>query len=145
MKYQDKIYAVIDTNVLVSSYFSKDGSSNPSLIVKSIFQNKIVPVFNDEIINEYRNVLYRAKFQFSAELIENLLDTIIQLGIKIEHGKQTDEYFPDPKDIVFYEVKMAVDDSYLVTGNIKHFPKEPLVVTPVQMLNILKEKGLLPS
>ena len=50
--------------------------------------------------------------------------------------------FPDKEDVVFYEVKMAVEDSYLVTGNIKHFPKDPLVVTPAQMVAILKEKGI---
>lgn len=40
-------------------------------------------------------------------------------------------------DIVFYEVKMTVDDSYLVTGNIKHFPTTPLVVTPAQLVEII--------
>lgn len=143
MKSPDRIFAVIDTNVLVSSYFSKDGTSNPSIVIKSIFQNKLIPVYNEEIINEYRDVLYRAKFQFSAHLIESLLETIIRLGVNIESHKSTNEYFVDPKDIVFYEVKMAVDGSYLVTGNIKHFPKKPFVVTPAQMVEILKVKGLL--
>jgi len=32
---------------------------------------------------------------------------------------------------------MAVDDSYLVTGNIKHFPKISKVVTPAEMVAIL--------
>ena len=50
--------------------------------------------------------------------------------------------FPDPDDIVFYEVKMSVDDAYLITGNIKHFPKNPLVVTPLQMVEVLRRKGL---
>ncbi|MBR4593251.1 MAG: hypothetical protein IKO33_01555 [Bacteroidaceae bacterium] len=44
---------------------------------------------------------------------------------------------PDPKDIVFLEVSMAVDGSYLVTGNIKHFPKISKVVTPAEMVAIL--------
>ena len=30
--------------------------------------------------------------------------------------------FPDLKDIVFYEVALSKEDSYLITGNIKHFP-----------------------
>ena len=45
--------------------------------------------------------------------------------------------FPDPKDIVFYEVAMYKDVAYLVTGNIKHFPKKPFVVTPAEMVEIL--------
>ena len=43
----------------------------------------------------------------------------------------------DPKDVVFYEVAMSKDDSYLVTGNIKHFPAVRRVVTPNEMLEIL--------
>lgn len=32
------------------------------------------------------------------------------------------------------------EEAYLVTGNIKHFPDEPFIVTPRQMLDIfLKE------
>ena len=53
--------------------------------------------------------------------------------------------FPDPKDTVFYEVVMEqrkTDDAYLVTGNLKHFPVKPFVVTPRQMLDlILSEKS----
>ena len=48
---------------------------------------------------------------------------------------------PDPKDIVFYEVALSVEASYLVTGNIKHFPKKPFVVTPAEMLQIIHEKN----
>ena len=51
-----------------------------------------------------------------------------------------DEAFPDPKDIVFYEVKMSKEDAYLVTGNIKHFPKNPFVVTPKEMVEIIDSK-----
>ena len=31
----------------------------------------------------------------------------------------------DPKDVVFYEVTLSVDETYLITGNIKHFPVKP--------------------
>ena len=43
------------------------------------------------------------------------------------------------KDIVFYEVALSVEDSFLITGNIKHFPKKPFVVTPTEMLQIIHE------
>lgn len=45
--------------------------------------------------------------------------------------------FIDPKDVVFYEVAMSKDNSYLVTGNTKHFPAVRRVVTPNEMLEIL--------
>lgn len=43
----------------------------------------------------------------------------------------------DPKDVVFYEVAMSKDNSYLVTGSTKHFPAVRRVVTPNEMLEIL--------
>lgn len=49
-----------------------------------------------------------------------------------------EEEFPDPKDAVFYEVALSKDDAYLITGNTKHFPRTPIVVTPAEMLEILK-------
>ena len=49
-----------------------------------------------------------------------------------------DKEFPNPKDIVFYEVALSKEGSFLVTGNTKHFPKVPIVVTPAEFLDILK-------
>ena len=30
------------------------------------------------------------------------------------------------------------DDGYVVTGNTKHFPKSPIVVTPAEMMQIVQ-------
>ncbi|MGN0363348.1 MAG: hypothetical protein ACI4ET_10960 [Bilifractor sp.] len=35
--------------------------------------------------------------------------------------------------------KSRDEDTYLVTGNIKHFPSKPFVVTPRQMLDLILE------
>ena len=54
-----------------------------------------------------------------------------------------DYKLPDPKDVVFYAIvmeKRKEEDTYLVTGNIKHFPKVSFVVTPKEMLDIILEK-----
>ena len=53
---------------------------------------------------------------------------------------KADVSLPDPDDIVFYEVKMSKEDAYLVTGNLKHFPNTPFVVTPKEMIEILAGK-----
>lgn len=44
---------------------------------------------------------------------------------------------PDEDDRVFYEVCLSKEDSFLVTGNLKHFPKEPQVITAAEMMEIL--------
>ena len=139
----DKIYAVIDTNVIVSAFYSKDGLSNPAVVINNVLTNNIIPLYNDEIIIEYEEVLSRSKFNFPPDVVSKFISNIKMLGRSVTHKKSIEEDFPDPDDIVFYEVRMSVDDSYLVTGNQKHFPVKPFVVTPTQMVEILKERKLI--
>lgn len=40
---------------------------------------------------------------------------------------------------VFYEIALSKEGSFLVTGNQKHFPISPIVVTPAEMLQILQK------
>ena len=139
---ENKIYAIIDTNVIVSAYYSNK-ISNPAIIIASLLEGKIIPLFNKEIIDEYKDVLSRSKFNFSPKIIADFLTAFLSHGLEMKGEKVHGFDFPDPKDVVFYEVKMSKDDAYLVTGNIKHFPKEPTVVTPAEMVRILKDQGLL--
>ena len=37
---------------------------------------------------------------------------------------------------------MSKEDAYLVTGNKKHFPNKPIVVTPAEMIELLNEHGM---
>ena len=142
MKDGHKIYAVIDTNVLVSALFSSLENSNPGIVINQVLEGNITPLVNASILQEYREVLSRPKFNFPESLISALYDAFHELGMDTETEQLDSSLFPDKDDVVFYEVKMAVEDSYLVTGNIKHFPKDPLIVTPAQMVAILKEKGI---
>lgn len=130
------IYAVIDTNVIVSALFTRNTEAATVKVLDAMLQGKIVPLFNDDIIAEYSDVLHRSKFHFTPSLVRAYIDRICNLGIRSERAISS-EHFPDPKDIVFYEVALSKDDAYLVTGNIKHFPKKPIVVTPAEMLEIL--------
>lgn len=133
-----KIYAVIDTNVIISALLSRHQDSATVKILDYLYDRTIVPVYNDEILNEYAAVLKRAKFNFPDNVIKATLETIKKGGLKSDRFA-SDEQLPDPKDIVFYEVVLSVDDSFLITGNIKHFPKKPFVVTPAEMLRIINE------
>ena len=139
----DKIYAVIDTNVIVSAFYSRDGLSNPALVIENVLLNKIIPLYNRDIILEYEEVLSRSKFHFPTEIIKRFITTIKTQGIEVCPSEVIEEDFPDPTDIIFYEVRMSVDDSYLVTGNLRHFPKKPFVVTPAEMVEILRVRKLI--
>jgi putative PIN family toxin of toxin-antitoxin system len=136
------IKAVIDTNVIVSAYITKNLEAATSKVWEAVLQCKLTPIYNDEILSEYSEVLHREKFGIPEHLIKWALDTIVSNGVRGERIL-SDEFFPDPKDVVFYEVALSKEDAYLVTGNIKHFPMNPIVVTPAEMLEILQREGIL--
>ena len=136
------IKAVIDTNVIVSAYITKNLEAATSKVWEAVLQCKLTPIYNDEILSEYSEVLHREKFGIPEHLIKWALDKIVANGVRGERIL-SDEFFPDPKDVVFYEVALSKEDAYLVTGNIKHFPKKPIVVTPAEMLEILQREGVL--
>ena len=133
-----KCYAVIDTNVLVSALLKWD--SIPGQVVQQTYAHKIIPVFNDSILQEYEEVLSREKFHFPKETVEFLLSRLKAIGESMTTVESLVGNFPDPKDVVFFEVTMEknkTDDAFLVTENLKHFPKHSKVVTPAEMLRIL--------
>lgn len=131
-------YAVIDTNVLVSALLSSNAASATVQVFKKTIMGEIIPLYSNIIMQEYREVLHRKKFNFSDEKIEFLLSFIEKYGVLINPNSSEIE-LPDMKDLPFYEVALEKQDdsSYLVTGNIKHFPKEPFIVTPRELLDIL--------
>lgn len=130
------VYAVIDTNVIVSSILSSHSDSATVLVRDNILDGKLIPLFNEEILAEYKDVLNRPKFKFPSSLVKAVLDAITSIGLYMDRT-ESGELFPDPKDAVFYEVALSKEDSYLVTGNTKLFPTSPIVVTPAEMLEIL--------
>ena len=131
-------YAVFDTNVIVSALLSNNPESPTTALLNLVIDGTIVPVFNQDIILEYREVLSREKFGFSAERIDAVIGAIL-CGISSDRTPAQWE-FPDEDDIVFYEVAMSVDEAYLVTGNIRHFPPVSMVVTPAEMMKIIYEQ-----
>lgn len=130
------IHAVIDTNVLVSAFISKKLDSSTAMVWKAVLAGVITPMYSEEILEEYSEVLHRKKFNIPDQLIKDALNYVIENGVRGERVL-SDDFFPDPKDVVFYEVALSKDGAYLVTGNTKHFPKKPIVVTPAEMLDIL--------
>ncbi len=133
------IYVVIDTNVFVSALFTRKPDSATTKVVEFVVTGKITPLYNNEIMAEYQDVLSRKHFHITEEERNTLFDNIRQYGIAAERVS-VDTLFIDESDRVFYEVTLSVEDSFLVTGNLKHFPVDTRVVTPAQMLQIIQEQ-----
>ena len=131
-----KVFAVFDTNILVSALISRRSDTALVLALETLLSGEVIPLYNDEILHEYDEVLHRDKFNLPESLVDATIGQIKKDGIASERI-HTEESFPDSTDIVFYEVALSKDDSFLVTGNIKHFPKNPIVVTPSEFLRLI--------
>lgn len=127
------IYAVIDTNVFVSAFITNNRQAATTLVFQHLLAGDITPLYNDEILTEYKEVLSRKKFHLSDETIDDFIGTIKECGIH-EDKTPFDEAMPDEDDRVFLEVSLSREDSFLVTGNLKHYPKLPKVVTPAELI-----------
>ena len=133
-----QFYAVFDTTILVSALMSTRQDSPTVRLLDYVIDQRIVLLYDDTILNEYNEVLHREKFHFDEERIQAVLN-LIKTGLQFAPTKST-EIFPDPDDRVFYEVALSKDGSYVVTGNLRHFPRKPIVVSPADMIRIIDDK-----
>lgn len=121
------IPVVLDTNVLVSSFWSADGV--PSKIVHLIPEGVFIPCYSNEILNEYENVLHRPVFNFTATQVKELLERFAKHGRVVSPVPSNVPFF-DEADRIFYDVAKAMD-ALLVTGNVRHYPKEAFIMPPL--------------
>jgi putative PIN family toxin of toxin-antitoxin system len=133
-------YAVIDTNVLVSALLSSHTDSATVKVVEKIFTSEVIPVFSKEILSEYHEVLKRKKIHFDEKTVVAFLQAYENIGVMVI-PEPSNEKLLDMKDLPFYEVVLSKqnDNAYLVTGNMKHFPKKPFIVTPNEFLEIIDQ------
>ena len=130
------VYAVYDTNVLVSALIAKSSDTAVVKALELLLSGEVIPMYNSDILSEYSEVLHRDKFNLPEYLIAKVLKYIETNGVASERINSGEDFI-DPDDAVFYEVALSKDDSFLVTGNARHFPKTPMVVTPIEFLDIL--------
>ena len=121
---------VIDTNILVSSVLSPNGS--PAQVMILISFKELQPFYCSEILNEYRRVLAYERLNISIQTQNKAIESIINLGILIEPPVSS-IHMPDEADRIFYDTAKA-SGAILITGNIKHFPHEPFIMTPAEFL-----------
>lgn len=134
--------AVIDTNVLVSGLI-KQGTP-PSEVVADLLAGVLVALYDERIIDEYREVLARTKFKIAPEKIANLLEFIVADGIEVLDAHFAGQ-IPDPDDQPFADVAFTGEADVLISGNTKDFPVQRTirVVTPRAWLDIKKSMRLL--
>jgi putative PIN family toxin of toxin-antitoxin system len=123
---------VIDTNILVSALLSPLG--NPAKIYRMFLTGELPLVFSEAIFEEYQDVLHRSRLSIPVNDAETVLAAVRQYGKKIEPPRGTNAMI-DEDDRIFYDTAKNAD-AYLITGNTKHYPKEPLILTAAAFLEL---------
>ena len=127
------IKVVLDTNIAVSSFLSEYG--NPTKIIDLFYDKKIAVYYNENIIEEYKDVLSRKEFKISPEKIGKFINAVRRIGVYLNPPESVIE-MPDESDRIFYDTAKSAG-AWLITGNIKHYPFEPFIITA----NIFFEKA----
>lgn len=120
---------VLDTNVLVSGLLSPGGP--PGRILDLVTSGRVLLLFDDRILAEYRDVLARPRLRIPPVEAAGILDLIERDGLLTVAAPLAAE-LPDPDDLPFLEVAVAGQVDALVTGNVRHFSPAPgLIEVPV--------------
>lgn len=132
-------YAVIDTNVFISALLSKNSDAATVKVMRAVFDGTIVPLYHNEILAEYHEVLHREKFHFKEKSIQMVLMAVKEFGIEV-YPHSTGVILADMDDLIFYEAALEWqnDNAYLVTGNQKHYPMKDFIVTPAEMIRVME-------
>lgn len=134
------IYVVIDTNVIVSALITKKPNAATTRVLELALIGEIVPLYDQDVLDEYLEVLTRKKFKLKEDSIQYIIKTITINGIDTLRTSFLED-MPDEDDRVFYELSLSEPDSLLITGNSKHFPRTPRVVSPSEFLRIIEDNN----
>ena len=112
--------AVIDTNVVFAGLANRKGAAFK--IVQRFFRGQFSWINSEETMNEYEGVLSlsqkvsRVSLYIFMQLLQNR-----SILVQIENSLQVCK---DPDDDKFLETAIVGDADFLVTKNLKHFPRK---------------------
>jgi putative PIN family toxin of toxin-antitoxin system len=129
---------VFDTNVVISAFINPHGK--PSQILKMALSRKVEMCYNSAILSEYESVMLRPKFSsvIDSNNICRFINLIRSIGISFDPLPGNIK-LPDESDRIFYDTARE-SGSILVSGNLKHFPKERFIMSPVDFLKLVEKK-----
>ncbi|GBR77552.1 putative PIN domain protein [Candidatus Termititenax dinenymphae] len=125
---------VLDTNVLVSALLNPSGL--PAAVLTLVLNGEFKLLYDNRILLEYTEVLWRPVFDFKPDTVTNLLEYVKTDGEFVSALPQKIKFI-DVTDKKFYEVYKSGGAEYLVTGNGKHYPQEKGIVTPRVFLELI--------
>ena len=134
---------VMDTNVLVSGMLTPFGVCGE--IVRMLTSSNITLCVDSRILFEYEDVLRRPRFQIEYNMIDLVME-YIESSSEAHNTTPLQKFLPDPDDNQFLEVAISANVDCLVTGNVKHFPRNSRcgvkVLSPREFLDVLKKRSI---
>jgi putative PIN family toxin of toxin-antitoxin system len=111
---------VLDTNIVVSAALKPEG------LQRSVFLLAITKparwYVSPPVFSEYRTVLSRRELRIRKGLRQQFLQ-LIKKHAHVVSPSRALQVTNDPGDNIFLECADAARADYLVTGNLRHFPK----------------------
>ncbi|MFY9855835.1 MAG: PIN domain-containing protein [Terracidiphilus sp.] len=130
--------AIFDTNVVVSAGLKPD-SKPAKLVMDWVLAGQVQLVTCPSVIAGYNEVASRSKFArygFPPAWLEQLIEE----SLRLPDPPPWTHAIPDAKDAIFLTLAHA-SGAWLVTGNLKHFPKPGrhgvTVLSPAEYLDHL--------
>jgi putative PIN family toxin of toxin-antitoxin system len=126
-------HVVIDTYILVAALWNQDGV--PAHIVRMVLTQQLTICYDYRIFEEYADVLRRQNLADIHDLLDGLKNGAISIA-----AKPADIAFSDETDRKFYEVAKECG-AILITGNGRHYPDEPFIMTARAFLAYLSSNS----
>jgi uncharacterized protein len=128
---------VIDTNVVISAALKPEGLQRTAFLL--VITKPARLYVSQPILDEYAEVLSRPELKIRKGLRRQLLQLIRNRGNLVVPSRRL-EVSDDPDDDRFLECADAARADYLVTGNLRHFPrfwKKTKIITPREFIGLV--------
>ncbi|HEV2221513.1 MAG TPA: putative toxin-antitoxin system toxin component, PIN family [Candidatus Acidoferrales bacterium] len=128
---------VLDANIVVSAALKPEGLQRTVVLLAITKPARLY--ISPAILSEYREVLSRPEFQIRKGLREQLLKLIRKRAHSLVPARHL-QVTSDPGDNIFLECADAARADYLVTGNVRHFPrfwKKTKIITSREFVSLV--------
>lgn len=128
---------VLDTNIVVSAALKPEGLQRTVLLLALTKPARLY--ISTPVFQEYRAVLARPELRIRKGLQQRFLRLIEKDAHFVEPARRI-EVTTDPHDNIFVECANAARADFLVTGNIRHFPrywKRTKIITSRELLSVV--------
>ncbi|OGP91654.1 MAG: putative toxin-antitoxin system toxin component, PIN family [Deltaproteobacteria bacterium RBG_16_48_10] len=105
---------VLDTNVLISAILF---GGNPRQILEKAIRGEIRLCISEPILEEFKGVLQRSKFDYSPEMIQVILTELTGIADFVNPSKTIDVVLEDPGDNRVIECAAEAKANYIITGD----------------------------